>query len=173
MVENKPLSGLGSIVKNQRHMTGMELLPLLNIWEILKFQQLSKASYQFLLKYVNFKVLFEVWGVQLTDTQVEETKISTTRALQVALKCLMIKSIIENQHIIGKYAVVTGNVSIPDFKKLSNMSLQELKKLTITKVQWNAYFRTLGFTLNDSQSCKAGNENPNYSHIFDPAKRIT
>ena len=49
-------------------------------------------------------------------------------------KCVMIKSIIESQHIIGKDAVVTGNLSIPDFKKLSNMSLQELKNLTITKV---------------------------------------
>ena len=59
MVDKKTQSGLRSMVKNQRHMTCMELLPLLNIWEILKFCQLNKTCYQLLFNYVNFQVLFE------------------------------------------------------------------------------------------------------------------
>ena len=116
MVDSKLQNGLSSMIKNQRHMTGMELLPLLNIDEILKFSQLNRASYHLLLKYVNFKVLFEAWGIHLTDAQVEHTKISLASALKVALKLFMLKSIIESQQMIGKYSVVTDHVSLPDLK---------------------------------------------------------
>ena len=106
------------MVKNQRHMTGLVMLPCLNILELTKFCQLNWASYQLLQKYVNFKFLLEAWGIQLTDEQVEEIKISSTSALQVALKFLMIKSIIESQQIIGKRKVVERSVSLPDLKTL-------------------------------------------------------
>ena len=35
------------------------------------------------------------------------------------------------------------------------------------------YTNTIGFTLNDGQTCKAGTEDCNKSHSFDPTKKIT
>ena len=47
------------------------------------------------------------------------------------------------------------------------MSLEQMRKLSITKVQWNEdYISTLGFTLSDGQTCIAGKYN-NYSNSFD------
>ena len=173
MNDKKPQSGLGSMVKNQRHMTCMELLPLLNIWEILKFCQLNKASYHLLRKYVNFKVLFEAWGIHLTDAQVEQTKISLASALKVALKLFMLKSIIESQQMIGKYSVDTNHVSLPDLKTFSNITLQSLRKLHITQVSWNDIFN-IEFTLSNGQFCNAGTDfRYDQNHFFDFREKIT
>ena len=173
MVDKKTQSGLRSMVKNQRHMTCMELLPLLNIWEILKFCQLNKASYHLLRKYVNFKVLFEAWGIRLTDAQVEHTKISLASAFKLALKLFMLKSIIESQQMIGKYSVLTNHVSLPDLKTFSNITLQSLRKLHITQVSWNDIFN-IEFTLSNGQFCNAGTDfRYDQNHFFDFREKIT
>ena len=53
------------------------------------------------------------------------------------------------------------------------MSLQELGNLAITQVQWNS-IETLGFTLNDGKTCRAGKtKNFNYTHNFKQSKKIT
>ena len=84
---------------------------------------------------VNFKVLFEEqFGIQLTQADVEETLISTSRALAVALKYTMLKSIVKSQHIIGKRVskrFVQGTVTIPNLEKIA--TLKELRNLSITK----------------------------------------
>ena len=59
---------------------------------------------------------------------------SLSRALQVALKYLMIKSIVESQHIIGKKIKFDRTLVIPIMSDIVNKSLQELKNLTITQV---------------------------------------
>ena len=40
-------------------MTAIMLLPLLNPRELFRFCYINKVSYELMLKYVNFKVLFE------------------------------------------------------------------------------------------------------------------
>ena len=107
-----------------------------------KFCRINKSCKKLLdprSKYcVNFKVLFEGWGIQLNDDDVEETLISTSRALQLATKYMLLKSIIKSQHIIPTEVVndVIGTSSIPDLVKHHNMSLQELRNLKIEKVEW-------------------------------------
>ena len=75
-------------------MTTIELLPLLNIKELARFCRLNKACSLLMFKYVNFKILFEAWGLKLTPDEVADTKISPFRVLQVAAKRIMIRSII-------------------------------------------------------------------------------
>jgi hypothetical protein len=74
---------------------------------------------------INYQVLFEAWGIKLTPTEVEETQISISRALQVAAKCTMIKYICYSKRIIGKMAVklVTSTVNIPNMLTLAEESL--------------------------------------------------
>ena len=55
---------------------------------------------------------------------------------------------------------------------LAKKSLQELRDLTITQVQWQSN-ATLGFTLNDGQTCKAGSYDFDKSYTVDPDKNIT
>jgi hypothetical protein len=87
----------------------------------------------------------------------------------------MLKSIIKSKKAIGRNAFkrLTGMSPIPDIATLANKSWQELRSLTISQVQWFEN-RTIGFTLNDNQSCKAGSKvNFKSIHNFDPAKKIT
>ena len=86
----------------------------------------------------------------------------------------MIKSIFYSQKIIPKEVVneVISTVTVPDVRKLGEKCLEEIRNLTIIQVQWH-YHATLGFTLNDAQSCKAGSYNFDECYSFDPAKKIT
>ena len=97
MVESKQDSRFESMVKNQRGLCQIVLFSLLNPKGLAKFIRLNKNCKQLLdprSKYcVNFQVLFEAWGIQLTPGDVGETLISTARALQVAAKCIILKSI--------------------------------------------------------------------------------
>ena len=88
------------------------------------------------MKYVNFQVLFESQGIYLSPGELEETKISLSRALQAALKYKMLKSIVKSHRIIGTYAVpnVKGTVNLLDMPTLAKMNLQELGNLAITQV---------------------------------------
>jgi hypothetical protein len=56
----------------------------------------------------------------MTPTQVDATLISASIALQVAAKCLMIKSITRSKRIIGEKAVinVVGTLSVPEMTKI-------------------------------------------------------
>ena len=67
-------------------MTIIVMLPLLNIQELARFCKLNKTFYQLMLNYVNFEVLFKAWHLKLTTDEVDEIKISSFRALQVAAK---------------------------------------------------------------------------------------
>ena len=70
---------------------------------------------------INYQVLFGLQGITLTPAEVQETKISISRALQVAAKCMVLKSITKSLRIIGKNAVdkVSGTSTIPEMKTLA------------------------------------------------------
>ena len=69
---------------------------------------------------------------------------------------------------------ITGKVAIPDMTTFLKKSEVDIKNLTITKVEWAGRCVTLGFSLSDGQSVKAGpTPGFNESHIFNPAKKIT
>ena len=59
--------------------------------------------------------------------------------------------------------------------ELTNKSLEEIRKLRITQVQWFGYVVTLKITISDGQTCKAGAPTVNFdkSHKFNPSKKIT
>ena len=88
------------------------------------------------MKYVNFQVLFESQGIYLSPGELEETKISLSRALQAALKYKMLKSIVKSIRIIPRYCAknVKGTVNLLDMPTFANMSLRELGNLVITQV---------------------------------------
>ena len=69
----------------------------------------------------------------------------------------MLKSITRSSQFIAVIAVETlkGSNSIPDMSKLTGKTGQELRDLAVTQVWWYD-FVTLGFTLNDGQTCEAG-----------------
>ena len=78
------------MVKIRRLMTVILLFPYFMARDLAKFSQLSKSCNELLnpktKQCVNFKVLFETWGITLTTAEVEETLISTHKALQVVRK---------------------------------------------------------------------------------------
>ena len=77
--------------------------------------------------------------------------------------------------MIGYHAInqVTATMVVPNMVKLVNKSFAALKNLRLSKVYWYRSY-TLGITLTDGQSLKAGTEYPaNTSHTFAPAKKIT
>ena len=123
-------------MKNKKLMTVIILLPYLSPRELFRFCSLNKACYQLLLSYINFQVLFEAWGFHLTPDQLEEIRISTSKALKVTAKYMMIKSIVKSQHIIGKDAVgfVTDSSSIPDITTIGDKNWEEIRQLTFLKV---------------------------------------
>ena len=69
----------------------------------------------------------------------------------------MLKSICRSKNIIGKKAIKFENraVIIPKLEKLANLTLQELRDLTITQVQWFE-FTNIGITLSNGQSVNVG-----------------
>ncbi len=102
----------------------------------------------------------------------EETLISPSRALQVPEKYMMINSVSYSQDIIPKQVATTSGPSFPAVNMLANKNLQDLVSMRLTQVKWSA-ITTLGFTFQNGQTCKAGVENFQKSHTFDPAKKIT
>ena len=58
------------------------------------------------------------------------------------------------------------------FITLMEKNIEDLRKLSVAKVQWCGNC-SLGFTLNDAQTCKAGTDEFTNSRKFDPAKKIT
>ena len=80
--------------------------------------------------------MFEAQGVYLSPGELEETKISLSRALQATFKYKMLKSIVKSDRIIGTTSVknVKGTVNLLDMPTFANMSLQELKNLAIAEV---------------------------------------
>jgi hypothetical protein len=71
MVENRHLSGFEQMVKNQKLMTVIILFPYFNPKDLATFCQISKACTDIIRNYVNFEVLFKVWGIILTPDEVE------------------------------------------------------------------------------------------------------
>ena len=78
--------------------------------------------------------MFESQGIYLSPDELEETKISLSRALQAALKYKMLKSIVKSERIIGTKCVefVKGTVNLLDRPTLAKKSGIELVNLTIT-----------------------------------------
>ena len=114
--------------------------------------------------------MFEVWGIQLTPADAEYTR-KTSKALELAAKQMIQKSISRSPKMIPEFRVKTvkSTVNVPNISSITN------KNLAITSVQWHTWDTcwALGFTLNDGQTCKAGEVDFEHSHIFDPAKKIT
>ena len=80
--------------------------------------------------------MFESQGIYLSPGELEETKISLSRALQAALKYKMLKSIFKSDRIIVKNVVeyVKGTVNLLDTPTLAKKSWEELGNLAITQV---------------------------------------
>ena len=81
------------MVKVSKLMVAIVLLPYLKISELVRFCRLNKACYHIMQAIVNFRVLFENWGLHLTPSQAEAILLSASIALKVAAKCMMIQSI--------------------------------------------------------------------------------
>jgi hypothetical protein len=79
MVERRQSSPLETMVKERPLMVVIIMLPCLSLFELARFCQLNKKCKEVMVR-VNFKVLCEGWGVQLTPDEVKETKVSTSRA---------------------------------------------------------------------------------------------
>ena len=62
---------------------------------------------------------------------------------------------------------VKVRIFIPDELKLSEKSLEALRNLRISHVSFKGCF-TLGFRLNDGESCNSGKDNFDYNHEFYP-----
>lgn len=71
------------MVKRYPVMTSNELLPFLNPNQLRRFSRLNKTSYRF-MQNLNYQVLFEAWGITLTPDEVKETKISASKAFNLA-----------------------------------------------------------------------------------------
>ena len=105
---------------------------------------------------INYEVVFKEQGIKLTPADVEETKQSTSRALQVLLKYMMLDSLFWGQQIIPKsilkYLQVgedssdedyydslelknsAKSYSIPDLNTLSEKNWQQLRTLTVEEI---------------------------------------
>ena len=93
----------------------------------------------------------------------------------MAAKWIILNSITKSKPINGNNAIeyITGHVMVPDQARFVDKTLEEIKDLRISQVQWYAN-RTLGFTLTDEQSCKTGTyRDIKDSHVFNPTKKIT
>ena len=63
MVESRQASSFEKIVKEQKLMTVIILLPYLKISELFRFFRLNKGCYHIMQAIVNFQVLFKTWGL--------------------------------------------------------------------------------------------------------------
>ncbi len=81
---------------------------------------------------VNFELLFKAWGLNLSPAELEETKISAFRALEMAAKHNVLNSMVYSKQIIGKnrLSFVKSTTSLPDVQKLSN-DVTKLRNLTM------------------------------------------
>ena len=137
---SKCISGLAKMVSNYKLMTFTELIPYFDLGTLSRFCRVSKACNRLMdpnsKSGVNYQVLLETQGIKLTPADVEETKISASRALHVAAKYIMLKSLMRSQRIIGKKAVnlVSGKKSFPSMTKLLEKSWREIRSLTIAQV---------------------------------------
>ena len=82
-------------------------------------------------------------------------------------------SITKSKRIIGNLAVrqVEGSMTVPNLKKIA--SFEDLRQFRITQMESYSTL-TLGFRLNDGQTCKAGSYHDFTSRfIFESEKKIT
>ena len=114
------------MVKNYKPMTQMKLLRYFGPRTLAKFRQINKDCNQLMdpksmTHCINYLRLFKSWGISPPPADVSKTEISASRALQVAAKCMMLKSIVKSQRIIGRDYVkhVTGTSSIPNMQTLA------------------------------------------------------
>ena len=63
MVESTQASGFDKMVRDCKLMTVIMFLPLLNVFELVRFCQSNRTCLLIMMKYVNFLVLFEAWGI--------------------------------------------------------------------------------------------------------------
>ena len=87
----------------------------------------------------------------------------------------MIGSIVKSNRSLGTRTAATGKVVFPDMDRVKAMTLKQLTYLSIAKVQSHQsdVLYTLGFTLSDKQTCKAGTlREYNKSYDFPPDQKI-
>ena len=63
MVESKPQSSFESLVNERRLLTVIVLIPYLRVSELVRFFRLNKACYHLMQEVVNYRVLFDNWGL--------------------------------------------------------------------------------------------------------------
>ena len=157
MVESRQTSGFEKMI-GAKGPTGKILIAFFNPCELARCFRLNKAFYRLMLNknHVNFQLLFEDWGIKLTPSEVEETNTSPSRALEVAAKYWILKSIIKSPKIMAKKRnpFEKGNksrTSVPDVKTLDSKNVLELRNLAIKQVYWHTEKPTwtLGVTLSD------------------------
>ena len=107
------------------------LFQLLGPRELAKFCQISKDCNKLLdprsTYCVNFKVLIEeVFGIKLTPAEVEETLISTSRALQIAEKYLKLKSFIRIYVDLGVASMSNQGASLGNLRNSCSMHLCDM-----------------------------------------------
>ncbi len=87
------------------------------------------------------------------QTEAEEQK----EEVSAMLKGKIIDSICKSGRDLGTGQSLRGKVVFPDFFRIRAMTLEQIRNLSITKVQWyQDCLYTLGFTLSDGQTCRAG-----------------
>ena len=136
MVLSKPACGFEKMVKDYPLMTSFELLPFIGPYELVYLCRLNKASYKIMKSVVNFKLLFEKQGIKLKPAEAEEIKKSTFTALHVAVKRMILDSIIYSKRFIPLNVVnlVSSTMSFSDDQNLAQKSFKELSNLAIEKV---------------------------------------
>jgi hypothetical protein len=89
------------------------------------------------------------------------------------IKGKIIDSICKSGRDLGEGQPVTGKVVFPDLGRIRAMTLEQIRNLSITKVQWyQDCVVTLGFTLSDGQTCRAGTLDYNRSFDFPADQKI-
>ena len=117
-------------------MTAIVLLPYFDLWELAEFCRLSKASYHIMHTVVNYQVLFKAQGMHFTPNDVAEAKITPSKALQIAVKYIMLNSIVYSPQIMrkGEFQHATEIVNVPNLQNLFDKSMLEVRNMAIYQV---------------------------------------
>ena len=121
MVESNSQNGFVKMVTQQKYMVIIAFLPFLNIQEMARFYRLNNACEELMFK-INFKILFEAQGIKLRPDLIEALNTSPSLALLAGLKALK----------LNNNSVTT--VTAPHITTLGDKTLEDLRKLAITKV---------------------------------------
>ena len=105
--------------------------------------------------------------------KLRELQVLKLKLKEQEMKERMVGSIVKSSRILATGQAVTGKVLFPDMDRIRGMTLEQLTNLKIKKVQWyEGNICTLGLTLNDGQSCRAGSYDYNNNFDFPTEEKI-